>query len=119
MYIKIQEHGLKFNQEAIEIFFKNINWDNTTDASEVYAAFFGGLVANERVKQTGKVWTYEDVCDWVDTLTLGEKESVMECMGETQKYKESLKLFQDRLHTIIAEATHETAIDKKKVRKVK
>ncbi len=106
------KHGLKFNQEAIEIFWRNINWENKTDSGEVYAAFYGGLCANERVKQTGKVWTYEEACDFVDTLTIEQKKDVMACMAETSKYKESLEIAKEQIRAAVASI--EENEDKKK-----
>lgn len=116
-YIQInlggKPRGLKFNQEGIEIFFRRINWDERTAASEVYAAFYGGLCANIRVKGSDEVISYEDCCDWVDELTEPEKEEVMKVMGETVKYKEALDKIKDRIR-LLADAVTDDAKTKKK-----
>ena len=98
----------KFNQEALELFVKNINWDQGTSSSEVYAGFYAGLVAACRVKQIKVDFTFEQVCDWVDDLNDAMKADVMAAVAETQKYKEWLSEFQDKIRLL-------TNPDKKKV----
>ena len=101
--------GLKFNQEALELFVKHIDWLNQTAASEVYAGFYGGLVANARVKREEVDFNFENVCDWVDELTPEVKAEAMKVMSETQKYKEWLSSFQEKIRTLV-----KTETDKKK-----
>jgi len=114
-YIQLKGFGFKFNQEACEIFFRRIELENVTSAGEVYACFFAGLFINAKMKgsipeqfasKTDKDVVYldfEKVCDWVDTLTIEEKKEVMDFMGETVKYKETL----DKIQGLVRQATEE------------
>lgn len=107
-YIQIKERGLKFNQESVEIFWRRLELENSTDAGDKYACFYAGLFVNAKMKGT-LAPTFEETCDWVDTLTDEEKKSAMDCMGETTKYKEHLEKINDLVRKAV-----EAEGDKKK-----
>lgn len=105
-YIKIEiggkERGLKFNQLAIELI--STHNDGKTNSGFMYAMFYGGLMGNSYVKREEPDYTFEDVCDWVDSLK--DKEAVT---AEVVKAMTETQLWQDL--TKVGEA------DKKKVQK--
>lgn len=91
------KRGLKFNQLAVELYTKKTDWVNHTDASEVYATFYAGLMGNCSAKETEPDFTYEDVQDWVDDLSVDTKKEVMKVFEESKKFKEWLVRVKDRL----------------------
>lgn len=108
-YIQIREKGLKFNQESIEIFWRRLELEDSTDAGDKYACFYAGLFVNAKMKGAPAP-TFEETCDWVDTLTNEEKKSAMDCMGETTKYKEHL----EKINDLVRKAVETAEGDKKK-----
>lgn len=85
-YINIQGKGLKFNQGALIIFQSKIDKDNYIGTTS-YALVYAGLKSNAYVKSEEFTQTFEEVCDWVDTLSEEEILSVINCFKETQMYK--------------------------------
>lgn len=58
--------GLKFNQLAIEIISTYNDLESNT--SFLYAMIYGGLRGNTYVKREEANYTFEEVCDWVDSM---------------------------------------------------
>jgi len=85
-YINIQGRGLKFNQGALIIFQSKIDQDNI-GATAGYALIYAGLKSNAYVKGEEFTETFEQVCDWVDTLSDEEILNTTNCFKETQAYK--------------------------------
>ena len=92
-YIKVElggkERGLKFNQLALEVLSSYTS--NEFSTANVYAMFYGGLRGNSYMKREEPDYTFEDVCDWVDTLYAEKKIDVIKqvenALTETQLYK--------------------------------
>lgn len=102
------KRGLKFNQLAVELYVKKTNWINYTDASEVYATFYAGLMGSCAVKQEEPDFTFEDVCDWVDDLSTEVKKEVMTAFEDSNKFKEWL----ERVKVKLAENTEGEPVKK-------
>lgn len=105
-YIQIelggQTRGLKFNQGANEIYWREIRLDLDTEAGEVYAIFYAGLRGNCIAKRIEADFTMENVQDWVDELYLtdeGKKviRDVAAVFTETQQYKATFKALMDSI----------------------
>ncbi len=91
-----QLRGLKFNQGAhAEIQSRYKEGQNETFIS--YIVIYGGLLGNCFVKEIEPDFTFENVCDWADQMTVEDVNAI------TQAYAASLP--------VIAE------VDKKKVTK--
>lgn len=100
-----KERGLKFNQLAVQTYLKNVDWDNPVEAGEVYALFYGGLIGNCYVKRETPDFTFEDVCDWVDTLYLTKEgketiQAVSKVMTDTEQYKVILEGFKEQIRLL-------------------
>lgn len=69
-YVQIEiggkTRGLKYNQLAVEL-MAQYN-DNQTTSAIIYAMVYAGLRGNDYVKRNEPDYTFEDVCDWVDTM---------------------------------------------------
>lgn len=102
------KRGLKYNQLAVEIYSKKTDWVNHTDASEVYATFYAGLMGNCAAKEEEPDFTFEDVCDWVDDVSVEVKKEVMKTFNESKKFKEWI----DRVTARLAETTEGEPIKK-------
>jgi hypothetical protein len=108
-YIQIEigpgggKRGLKFNQLAVELYTKKTDWVNHTDASEVYATFYAGLMGNCAAKEQEPDFTFEDVQDWVDDLSVDTKKEVMKVFEESKKFQEWMARVKDRLAETPAE----------------
>jgi hypothetical protein len=83
--------GLKFNQMAIEI-IGNYN-DSQTTSGFLYAMIYGGLKGNAYVKREELTCTFEQVCDWVDSIQDKEKVigDVSKALSETNIWQELVK----------------------------
>ena len=89
-YIKIniggKERGLKFNQMAMIIMGEKTDKENIT-ASAAYALIYAGLRANTYVKSEEPDYTFEQVCDWVDLLSVDDIQAINNAFIETEAYK--------------------------------
>lgn len=97
-YIKIGEHGFKFNELAIrkfsEIVLQDMALGLTEDeikASSVYAMLWGGLHGNAYVKREPMTMTFEQVCDLAESMSKEDLKSISAVFTETQSYKDLLK----------------------------
>jgi hypothetical protein len=94
-YIQIalggEQRGLKFNQLAIEI-IASYN-DNATNTGFLYAMIYGGLRGATYVKREEAIYTFEDVCDWVDAMPDKEQtvKKITDALTETQIWKDLVK----------------------------
>jgi hypothetical protein len=94
-YIQIalggEQRGLKFNQLAIEI-IASYN-DNATSTGFLYAMIYGGLRGSTYVKREEATYTFEDVCDWVDSMPDKDEtvKKITEALTETQIWKDLVK----------------------------
>lgn len=90
-YLQIEiggkSRGLKFNQLAIELIAKHN--DTETTSSFMYSVIYGGLRGNSYVKREEPDYTFENVCDWVDSMDNKEKimVDVTNALSETQIFK--------------------------------
>lgn len=90
-YIQIdiggKTRGLKFNQLAIEL-MAQYN-DNQTATSVIYAMFYAGLRGNDYVKRIESDYTFEEVCEWVDTMDNRQNNinAVAVALNESQSWK--------------------------------
>jgi len=80
--------GLKFNQGAhAEI--AAIVGESTNAVFAGYAVVYGGLVANSYIKREEPDFTFEDVCDWSEKISIEDMTAISEC------YKSTLAFLQD------------------------
>lgn len=71
-----KDRGWKINQMTIELWSKKTSFESE-NSSSIYAAVYAGLVSNCYVKGEESDFTFEDVCDWVDKVSLsGTREDV-------------------------------------------
>jgi hypothetical protein len=66
-----------------------LDFDNLA-ATYGYALVYAGLKANCFVKREESDFTFEQVCDWVDAMSLEELTKVRDCFEETQAFKSML-----------------------------
>ncbi len=78
--------GLKFNQMAVITMTNYLDFDNLA-ATYGYALVYAGLVANCYVKREEPDFTFEQVCDWVETLTPEQLTQVRTVFESTQTFK--------------------------------
>ena len=95
-YVQIEiggrARGLKFNQMAMEIMYQHYVEDST--AGNVYAMVYAGLRGNSYVKSEQPDYTLEQVCDWVDEISVkdpGLIKQVEDAMTSTEIFKELIK----------------------------
>lgn len=88
-----KERGLKFNQLAIMIMQEYISADHLA-ATASYALIYAGLRANAYVKREEVDFTFEDVCEWVESVSMEDMEKVNAAFQETEAYKRG-KQFQE------------------------
>ena len=89
-YINIQGKGLKFNQGAIMWMQEKFDAGNLS-ATAGYATVWGGLKANAYVKGEELTMTFEEVCDWVETLSNDELTAINNCFEQSQAYKKLIE----------------------------
>lgn len=78
--------GLKFNQYAVITMAQYADLDNY-EATAGYAMVYAGLKANCFVKREEADFTFEQVCDWVESISPDTLLSVYKVFEETQAYK--------------------------------
>lgn len=78
--------GLKFNQMAVITMTNYLDFNNLA-ATYGYALVYAGLVANCYVKREEPDFNFEQVCDWVETLTPEQLMDVRNCFESTQTFK--------------------------------
>jgi len=78
--------GLKFNQMAVITMTNYLDFNNLA-ATYGYALIYAGLVANCYVKREEPDFTFEQVCDWVETLTPEQLTEVRAVFESTQTFK--------------------------------
>lgn len=87
------KYGFKFNQEFLELYLKEtLSFDDKeiTVSHVKYSMVFAALTANQRAKKDARKWTWEEACDFSETLTQEESESLFEAMNESTQYKKLL-----------------------------
>lgn len=97
-----KRRGLRFNQYAIENYFKRIDWNNYVQSSEIVAMIFAGLIGDCYAKGIDPDFEFATVCDWVDALYLSDEgqksiKDVNDVLTETQNYKFALEKIKDRI----------------------
>lgn len=109
-YIQIKnlggkDRGLKFNQYALEVFHKHVDYEHVSNASAVYATFYAGLKGCSYVKQEEPDYTFEDVCNWVDELYASGRtediKAVDKVWTETHAYRNWLQEFQSAVRAVL------------------
>jgi hypothetical protein len=86
MKIGGEPRGLKFNQMAVVTMTKYLDFENVP-ATYGYALVYSGLVASCYVKREEPNFTFEQVCDWVDELSIEELTQIRDKFEETQAFK--------------------------------
>ncbi len=81
-----QERGLKFNQMAILILQEKTDKEFPLQTA-AYALIYAGLRANAYVKGEEFTATFEQVCEWVDSVSDEDMQLVNEKFMETEAYK--------------------------------
>lgn len=84
-----KDRGLKFNQYAMIILSQKVDPENYQQTAN-YAMIYAGLAANCYVKGIEKDFTFEQVCDFVDTMSQEDINDIDACLGETQVYKNAI-----------------------------
>lgn len=85
-----QLRGLKFNTHAYVNFYKEVDMDDY-EGTFHYAAVWAALKANAYVKRVEFTEKYETVCDWVDVMSLEDKEQVKDAFANSATYKNLVK----------------------------
>lgn len=98
--------GLKFNQMAVVILAQKVDHENYA-ATGNYAMVYGGLKANCYVKGEEPDFTFEDVCDWVDSLSAEDLIKIDAALMEAESYKK-----------LVDQSKKETVVDKKKLKPI-
>ena len=88
-----KERGLKFNQMAVMIMSEYAAADHLL-ATAGYAMIYAGLRTNCYVKREEPDFTFEDLCEWVEVVSLDDMEKVNAAFMETEAYKKG-KAYQD------------------------
>lgn len=86
-----QLRGLKFNQMAVITMAQHLDYENL-NATYLYGVVYGGLSANAYVKREEFTHTFEEVCDWVDELTMEDSQKIQAAFEQTQVYKKLVDL---------------------------
>lgn len=87
--------GLKFNMYAAENFTNVIG--SQTSSANIVRMIWAGILGNAFVKQIDPEVSFEDVADWVETLTLkGDHEQVLDKITETFLDSEPIKVLLDK-----------------------
>ena len=79
--------GLKFNKAAMIILSQKVDYNNYAATSN-YALIYAGLKANNFLNEVEDDFTFEQVCDWADELTVDTINAIAKCFQETQAYKD-------------------------------
>jgi len=103
--------GWKVNQMTLEIWSKKTNLESETVSSN-YAAVYAGLISNCYVKNEEPDFTFEDVCDWVDSLT---DPKIMELIKKTFEGSQVYIATLERMENVLKASKKDTS-DKKKVK---
>lgn len=97
-----KEYYVKFNQYALEIYTKHLDWENET-ASAIYATAYAGLMGGAYVRSNELELTFEDITDWCDSqIQTDGKELIDLCntWTDTFFYKKWLESVQDALRSV-------------------
>lgn len=86
---KDRERGLKFNVLAIRQFLSKLDIENYGSTAN-YAMVWAGLYANAYVKGEEIDFTFEEVCDFVDTLDQSTIDEISVVMAGVEAYKKLL-----------------------------
>ena len=78
--------GLKFNQMSVVTMTKYLDFDNVP-ATYGYALIYAGLVSSCYVKREEPDFTFEQVCDWVDEVSVDEVIKARDVFEATQSFK--------------------------------
>jgi len=113
--------GWKMNQTTIEFWSKELDTE-VFNSSSNYAAIYGGLIANCKVKREEPDFTYEEICDAVDEMMFTEEGksslvAVQKIFEESQHYIELVKKLELQLATMkeaVAETKKKAALKPKK-----
>lgn len=97
-YIKVGEHGFKFNEFAVRKFSEIILQDlalglneNDLKTSAVYAMLWGGLQGNAYVKREVMTMTFEQVCDLAESMDKADIQAINDVFTEVQSYKDLIE----------------------------
>lgn len=96
---------LKFNQLALEIFTKHVDYETTHGA--LYAGIYGGLRGYSYVKREEVDYGFEEVCDWCDEADQKELVAAYNEFTETRAFKEWYEKFKDLIRTKVEEVIDE------------
>ena len=77
--------GLKFNKMAQLTLQDKIQVGNLM--SGIYALIYAGLTADDYVKGIEPDYTFENVCDWCDTLKDEDLLKIQDAYQQTEAYK--------------------------------
>lgn len=105
--------GLKFNMYAAE----NISSikGNPTSGANIVRMVWAGVIGNAFVKQQDPVVTFEEVADFVETLTLkGDEKNILEKVSNTFFEAEPVKILLEKVKEKTEEKGDEENESKKK-----
>lgn len=95
-----EDYYVKFNQYALEIFTKHIDYECEA-TSAIYATVYAGLRGGAYVKRMDLNLDFEAVSDWVDIKLNDKKDktvaSLCEAWTETMFYKNWLQATKEML----------------------
>lgn len=82
--------GLKFNQLAYINFYKKVDQEDYVGTFH-YAAVWGALKATAYVKGLEFTENWETVCEWVDAISVEDKEKITHEFSSTATFKNLVK----------------------------
>lgn len=92
-----KDRGWKVNMMTIEMWSKELNTD-AFNSTSTYAAVYAGLVANCLVKKEEPDFSFEQVCDYVDSLQDDKiLEDVKARFEESQYYIKLVKKLNEQI----------------------
>ena len=86
MEIGGKPRGLKFNQMTVVVMTQYLDFNNSA-ATYPYALTYAALYSNCYIKREEVDFTFEQVCEWVDELTMDEILEIRDLFESTQSFK--------------------------------
>ncbi len=95
---------LRFDQFTLKAFYKKVDFE-FFEASSVPACVFAALKSYDYAKGNPSDYTWEQVYEWTDAMSVEDKKRVKDAFEAMESYKESVK----NLKTVLTDLTKEEA----------
>lgn len=86
MEIGGKPRGLKFTQMTVVMMTQYLDFNNSA-ATYPYALIYAALYTNCYIKREEADFTFEQVCDWVDQLSMEQVLEVRDLFESTQAFR--------------------------------